>query len=107
MIQVTVWTENDKYVGLDIHGHAGYDEYGYDIVCSAVSVLSINLANSIEAFTENLFTCEMEEGDYHFRLIEEVGEDARLLLKSCVLGLQSIEQEYGSEYVKISMQEVK
>ena len=65
------------------------------------------MANSIEAFTENLFTCEMEEGDYHFRLIEEVGEDARLLLKSCVLGLQSIEQEYGSEYIKISMQEVK
>ena len=35
-------------MGFEITGHAGYAEYGQDIVCAAVSVLALNMANSVE-----------------------------------------------------------
>ena len=30
---------------MEVKGHAGYDEYGKDIVCAAVSVLPVNMAH--------------------------------------------------------------
>ena len=36
-----------------VKGHAGYDEYGRDIVCSAVSVLTYNLQESINRLTDD------------------------------------------------------
>ena len=38
---------------MEVKGHAGYDEYGKDIVCAAVSVLTVNMANSVEKFTDD------------------------------------------------------
>ena len=40
---------------MEVKGHAGYDEYGKDIVCAAVSVLTVNMANSVEKFTDDSF----------------------------------------------------
>ncbi|MFQ8841000.1 MAG: ribosomal-processing cysteine protease Prp [Clostridium fessum] len=40
---------------MEVNGHAGYDEYGKTIVCAAVSVLTVNMANSVEKFTDDQF----------------------------------------------------
>ena len=53
MIKITVYSRQDQYTGFRSEGHAGYAEEGYDIICAAVSVLSVNLVNSIEEFTED------------------------------------------------------
>ncbi len=53
MIKIIVYKELEDYVGLRLMGHAGYADAGYDIVCSAISVLTINLVNSIEKFTDD------------------------------------------------------
>ena len=43
MISVTVYKDrNNHYTGFRCDGHAGYAELGEDIVCSAVSVLTLN-----------------------------------------------------------------
>ena len=48
MIEVTVYQNTDgKKIGFSSVGHAGYDEYGHDIVCAGVSALVINCINSI------------------------------------------------------------
>ena len=44
-------TSSDKYRSIECNGHAGFADYGNDIVCAAVSVLTINLINSIDNFT--------------------------------------------------------
>lgn len=109
MMDITVLCDTDgEYIGLNISGHANYAESGKDIICSAVSVLAINLANSIEKYTDDIFICEIEEsGRYHFQLQNPISMEARLLVKSCVLGLESIYQEYGKKFINIIIQEVK
>ena len=54
MIQVDVYSDSKGCTtGVEVKGHAGYDEYGKDIVCAAVSVLTVNMANSVEKFTDD------------------------------------------------------
>ena len=55
MIQVDVYSDSKGCTtGVEVKGHAGYDEYGKDIVCAAVSVLTVNMANSVEKFTDDV-----------------------------------------------------
>ena len=54
MIRVTIYKdEKHQCVGFKAHGHAGFSEEGQDIVCAAVSVLTINTLNAIEKFADD------------------------------------------------------
>ena len=52
-------TERDCLI--EMHGHAGYAPRGRDIVCSAISVLFLTLANSIDETSDAL--CRYYEPD--------------------------------------------
>lgn len=109
MIQVEIIRDASKaYVGFSIKGHAGYAEHGQDIICAAVSVLAQNTVNSIEQFTDDTFSGEIDEktGSLTVSFPHGVGKDSRLLLNSMVLGLTSIAEEYGKKYIKIRFREV-
>ena len=89
MIQVEIIRDASKaYVGFSIKGHAGYAEHGQDIICAAVSVLAQNTVNSIEQFTDDTFSGEIDE---------KTGS---------LTGLTSIAEEYGKKYIKIRFREV-
>lgn len=109
MIRIkTIRNAQGRLTGFTSKGHADYDDEGRDIICAAVSVLELNLANSVNELTDARFTSEIREdnGDFSFRLIDEDNEKAALLLDSCLLGLEAIEESYGSNYLKITDQEV-
>ncbi len=104
MIEITLRkSETGIYNGFLVSGHAGFDEYGKDIVCAAVSVMVINTINSIETFTKDAFKTEIEEksGRIEFQMVSEVSKESELLLKSLVLGLQGIAEQYGNQYIKL------
>ncbi len=89
--------------GFCISGHAGYAECGNDIVCSAVSMLTINTCNSIERLTEDRFACQEDEINGSIILtMNDFSEQSQLLLSSFVLGLHSVEETYGQKYIKIT-----
>ena len=107
MVKITVYQNHDQqFVGFDCLGHAEYTDEN-DIVCAAVSVLTINCMNSIESFTDTLFYCDSNEADgmISFRITENNGADAQLLLKSLVLGLEDMESNY-EEYIDLIFEEV-
>lgn len=109
MIKVTFKSKNNSIIGFELSGHAGYDESGYDIICSAVSVLAINTVNSIEAFTDDLFDCTVEgnEGLLRFSFISDIISDkSELLVNAFQLGIQGIQQQYGDTYIDIKIEEV-
>lgn len=109
MIRVMIITDSSKrYKGFQIEGHAGYAESGYDIICAAVSALSLNTINSIEAFTEDDFQVEQKEeaGSLKFKFTGKYGSESKLLLDAMVLGLQNIQKTYGSQYIKVRIKEV-
>ncbi|MFR9146491.1 MAG: ribosomal-processing cysteine protease Prp [Mediterraneibacter sp.] len=110
MIRVTVYkTGRHGYTGIDLSGHAGYEDAGHDIVCAAVSVLVINTVNSIERFTEDKTSCISDEdtGSIQFRFINPPTHDASLLFESMVSGLEAIEENSEYEpYIDIIFKEV-
>lgn len=108
MIEVSIDKDLEGNIkSLTISGHAGYGEYGQDIVCSAVSVLAINLVNSIEEFTDDKFELDMDDGYFKLILNSGLSTSSKLLLDSCILGIKSIKKQYGNNYIKIKFQEVK
>ena len=108
MIRFTVWKSEHQYSGFESRGHAGYAQAGEDIICSAVSALVINAVNSIEKFTEDAFELEQAEDGGYLRLhfTEAPGERAALLMDSLVLGIESIQADYGNEYITLKLEEV-
>ena len=107
MVKITIYqNQNQQFVGFDCLGHAEYADDN-DIVCAATSALVINCINSIESFTEASFSCDSreEDGMIIFRLTEGFGDDAQLLLKSLILGLQDMESNY-EEYIDVIFEEV-
>ena len=110
MIHATIYVnDSHAYTGFDFVGHAGYSEYGTDIVCAAASMLVINTLNAIERYTSDETSCisDEERGMIQFRFKEEPTHDAQLLVKTMLLGLESMEDNNEYEpYIDIIFEEV-
>ena len=81
-------------MAFSVTGHAEYADKGQDIVCSAVSALTINAVNSIERLTSDRISAAEADGELHAEIQETAGPETQLLLKSMVLGLKSIAEQY-------------
>lgn len=101
-------TKNNEYLGFTCHGHAGFADKGEDIVCAALSVLTINTVNSLEQLTQTAMevVTEEEEGIIICRFTGTLSEAGRLLMDAYVLGVENVFQEYGNQYVEIEFKEV-
>ena len=107
MITVTIFKKENQFSGLKSVGHAGYADYGQDIVCSAVSVLLINTLNSIEKFTEDeVKISSMDSGDLRCDFPKGLQSKGQLLMDSLILGLQEISKEYGDKFLTLIFKEV-
>lgn len=88
MIEISINTEQ-----LLIKGHAGYAEYGKDIVCSAVSALFLTLLKSIQSFTDDKLEYSIGDNESYLK-IRDLSEESKLLFDSFFIGLCMISQEY-------------
>ena len=107
MIHVVIERSGDKVLGFESKGHAEAGEYGYDIVCSAVSVLTINTANAIESLTDARFSVDqVEEGGFlKVMLSDRDNHDAQILMKALKLGMDQIAENYPDN-VRVQVREV-
>ena len=108
MIIATVFHKNDKIVGVQLEGHAAYGRRGKAIVCSAVSILYINLVNSLESFTDDVMELNgSKKINFQNVILKNMpSKEAELLFRSFMLGITTVEQEYGKKYISIMNQEV-
>ena len=107
MVKITVYQNHDQqFVGFDCLGHAEYSDEN-DIVCAAVSAMTINCMNSIEELTEERFSVFQHEDDgvIDYMLDDKPGMEAEILLKSLVLGLRDLEKEY-KDFISLDYKEV-
>ena len=110
MIQVTIYKDSRNIIRrCTFSGHANYAYEGEDIVCSAVSILFINTVNAVERFTDDKFILkeDRKKNFFDFSFCKIPGEAAQLLLNTLVLGLNSIQHEYSSKYLRIIHKEVQ
>lgn len=108
MIEATLYlNRDDKYVGFDISGHAKYKRAGKDIICAAVSTLSITIVNSFEVFTDLDIEGDFDpKGSIKFRITSDTDENSQLLLSTLALGLTDLRNEYGEKYLQVHYKEV-
>lgn len=103
MITATITKHNNIITGFDFSGHAGYAEEGFDIVCAAVSALSLNTVNSIMCFTDDKIECsEPDDIDGILKFsVKNPSKESILLMNSLELGLKSVMDSYGNEFIEI------
>ncbi len=107
MTKITIYCKNGTYTGFCMRGHSGYAEEGADIVCAGISVLAINFVNSIEQFTSDEYSQfeHEEEGMIEFEFGDTISNEAELLMKSFILGLEQLEKEY-KDFISLDYKEV-
>jgi len=106
LVTATIKKESGKYTAFICKGHSGYGVSGQDIICSAISMLTINTANSIEELTFTKINAKDCDGFISFDFPEGIDEKATLLMDSMVLGLKTIEDTYSKKYLTLIIEEV-
>ena len=111
MTNITIYRTTDSYLGVEVSGHAGFAEKGEDIVCAGISVLTINLINSLERLSEDAFSVKEDEETGYIKVWmsyedeEEPSYESQILFDSFLIGVEMLEKEYN-EFVKLKIKEV-
>lgn len=94
---VTTITEiyrNNELVGFRVEGHANYSIPGRDIVCSAISTLTINVVNSIKEITNAELEVTGAKDDMQCIVLDTPNIVTHTILKATQIGYKSIAEEY-------------
>lgn len=94
MTRITPIKENDKLIGFKCDGHANYSRWGNDIVCAAISVLTINTINSLEAIAHKQVCVWEEDGYIEYRIRGKPSAQSNILLECAQLGYEGIAEQY-------------
>ena len=99
----------DRYNGFYCMGHAGFAKKGKpDILCSAISALTINTVNYIEEVAGDSVSVESNEETGFIKLDfnGEPKKESLIMLDSLVFGLKNLAAEYGDKYLSVEFEEV-
>lgn len=102
MLKIKVEKKEKDVVKLEAKGHAGYAEYGKDIVCSAASaIIQTALLGIKDVDPLNVeYVVDDKKGYLLFTVGEPDGEENRIkqqaILRAMILGLRDLESGYGS-----------
>ena len=92
MIKVKVLKENNFYKEITITGHANYDTYGKDIVCSSVSSIVITTVNAIISLNKDIINYDDTNG-VKIKVLKE-DEVTNKLLENFVALLEELASDY-------------
>jgi uncharacterized protein YsxB (DUF464 family) len=101
MTSITPIKSDSKLIGFKVDGHANYSIVGRDIVCAAVSCISINTINSLQEIAHKGIDLLSGEGFLEYRIRGKPSVQSNILLESAKIGYRSIAEEYPS-YVTYS-----
>ncbi|MBQ3297934.1 MAG: ribosomal-processing cysteine protease Prp [Bacilli bacterium] len=93
MITVNVIKENRKYKKITILGHAMYDDYGKDIVCSACSSIVITTINGILALDKGSLSYLIGKKGMTIDLKND-DHTTQVLINNMVRLLKELEEKY-------------
>lgn len=82
-------------VKLTVSGHAGFANYGNDIVCAAASALVLTAAHGVTTFCDaRVRTHDDPAGDYVLEVPRGGGARAQAVLETAVSGLRAIARQH-------------
>ena len=93
MIKVKITKDQDIYKKVVITGHAKYDDYGKDIVCSAASSIATTTINGILSLNKDSLSYENSEKGL-FITINSSDETTQTLVDNMINLLKELEENY-------------
>lgn len=98
MIKVIYEVKDDKYLSLDVSGHAEYDESGKDLICASVSSIMFGFMNAVDALDE-----EVEIKQLTNQITIKNLSSSNIVqdyLQLVMMQLKTIEESYG-DFIKV------
>ena len=115
MTTVTILKDKGgSYRGFICMGHAGYARKNIfgkpepDVLCAAISALSIATNNALEALAGEKIqeTVNEETGFFKCDFESVLQEKSVFLMDSYVYALENLSKEYGEQYLQVKFEEV-
>ena len=92
MIKVNIKNRNGNVYEIVVKGHAGYDDFGKDIVCAAVSTMMITAVNNIISLDDSI---DYVENDGLLRVtIKKETEMNQKILNNVIMMLEDLKNQY-------------
>ena len=92
MIKVLIKREENKFVSLEVKGHANSAEHDKDLVCAGVTAILAGGFNNLES--PKSFELKLEEGYALAKAIKEVSSHDEIVLETIICSLKTMEESY-------------
>ena len=97
MIKIKYKNDEHQFV-FQSKGHANYDEFGKDIICSAVSSIIIGALNAIKDVDS--FEIKILEGEVDIKNKKEISNHDLIVLETMIVQLYTVEAK-SKKYLSI------
>lgn len=95
MIKIKIARNEEKIILISMQGHAEYDQYGKDIVCSATSTIIIGGINAIAKLGFISFiSYNVDAGNVEVKINNTDINELQVILETLVVQFMSIEESY-------------
>lgn len=105
MTQIKIFRQNKSIVGFECSGHTGYDVEGSDIVCAAISTLSLTCILGLEKVQKQYVEVRRDDKKGYLKVVLKTNdlkkiEQSQVLFETMLLGLKEIQSAY-KKYIKL------
>ena len=98
MLNINATRKDGKIVYLSVLGHADSDVKGKDLVCAAISAITVGGINALNQ--PEKFVLKVEKGDVEISLKSEASEHDYQVLETMLIQIKSV-AETNPKYVKV------
>ncbi len=104
MTRVIFYKSNGIYYGFDVQGHTGLADAGEDILCAAISSMTMLVINALESSYHSSVNYTVDDEDAHITLVspDALGDEdtcvsfaVRGLIEAYCEQLIALEEDYG------------
>lgn len=93
MLKIRVLTVNGLIDEVNILGHAGYADYGKDIVCASVSSIVVTTINAVLTFDKNYIFYKNENDNFSIKVLKH-NEITKSLFSNMLNMLKQLMDDY-------------
>ena len=98
MIKAIFQADEDRYISLDVSGHAEYGEYGKDLICASVSSIMFGFMNAIDGLEEDV---KITQSENRITVVDHSGsEKVNDYFELVIMQLKTIEASYA-DFIKV------
>ena len=94
MIVAEIYKQSDgKIIGFSVDGHSNQAKHGYDIYCSAASMISSSVFLCLRNFLKRDFEWDAAHGRLMVKLKDEPDDLTEVAFQTFIIGMKEVEKQ--------------